>query len=237
MLLPDAHKYSRGIVAICAGSEKYPGAALLAVGGARRGGSGYVQFISQSTRIVDLVVSKFPDVVPIKSSHEIKADALLIGSGGATLSNPPTDIPLVLDGAAIALAKKTRNPITVITPHEGEIGYLGVARDTRLETAVSLAKQYKCFVVLKGPRTVIASPYGTHSLDRKGGPELATAGSGDILAGLITSMLASYKPSSEEVLDVLIKAVAMHSHAGRCAGKKVNPVVATDILDALAHVN
>jgi hydroxyethylthiazole kinase-like uncharacterized protein yjeF len=238
----DAHKYSRGVVAVCAGSEKYPGAAILATGGARRGGVGYVQFLSSSTRLQDLVVSSFPDVVPISNVRDLKADALLLGSGEAKIKNftteIPRDIPLVLDGGSIALAKKFRNEITVVTPHEGEVHYLGTPRKTREETSVSLAKQYKCIVVLKGRQTVVATPTGMIHIDRVGGPELSTAGSGDILAGLIASMLASWKAVDERsAFEAVVKAVAFHSEAGRYARKRKNPVVATDILEALPHIN
>ncbi len=239
---PDAHKYSRGVVAVCAGSEKYPGAAILATGGARRGGVGYVQFLSSSKRLQDLVVSSYPDVVPISIARDLKADALLLGSGEAKIKNLsgeiPRDIPLVLDGTSIALAKKVRNEITVVTPHEGEIHYLGTPRKTREETALSLAKQNKCIVVLKGPRTVVATPGGMIHVDRVGGPELSTAGSGDILAGLIASMIASWKAVDERsAFETVVKAVTFHSEAGRYARKRKNPVVATDILEALPSIN
>lgn len=60
----ESNKYSRGVVAVAAGSSKYPGAALLAVGGARLGNAGYVKFLSTASSLREIVVSKFPDVVP-----------------------------------------------------------------------------------------------------------------------------------------------------------------------------
>ncbi len=231
----SAHKYSRGVVAISAGSKKYPGAALLTTGAARRGGAGYIQFISADERLIDLVISQFPDVVPIGNLEELKASTLLVGSGEPQKIKIPGDVALVLDGSSIALAQQVKNQITVITPHEGEVKYLGVLRENRSETALSLAKQNNCIVVLKGPGTVVASPDGRLYIDRKGGAELASAGSGDILAGLIASMLASWKPSDrDEAFEVVCKAVTFHSMAGKLARKRANPVVATDILNALS---
>ena len=234
----DAHKYSRGVVAICAGSKKYPGAALLAVGGARRGGAGYVQFISSDEALTSLVITQYPDVVPIVGAKELKAEVLLIGSGEPKPIAIPGNVSLVLDGSSISLAKKRKNPITVLTPHEGEVKYLGVLRENRIETARSLAKQNGCIVVLKGPQTVIAEPNGRFILDKRGGKELATAGSGDILAGLIASMIASWKAVDERsAFETVVKAVTFHSEAGRYARKRKNPVVATDILEALPSIN
>ena len=210
----------------------------MAVGGARRGGAGYLQFFSPSQRVQDLVLSSYPDVVCIKSSKEIKGDAVLVGSGDSAIPVLPLTAPVVLDGKAIEIAKKLKNSIKVITPHEGEVKYLGTFRESREKTALSLAKQNQCIVVLKGPSTVVATPLGSLWIDSEGGPELATAGSGDVLAGLIVSMLASWKPKNvEEAFEVVKKSVQFHSAAGKSAAKKSNPVVATDIVEALQHIN
>ena len=73
------HKYSRGVVAIVAGSKRFPGAALLTVGGARRGGAGYVKFLDSTSITTELVIAQFPDVVPIKSITNEKIDSLVVG--------------------------------------------------------------------------------------------------------------------------------------------------------------
>jgi len=100
-LSPVDNKYTRGVVAVCAGSKKYPGAAILAVGGARRGNAGYVKFLSSNSALISLVISEFPDVVPISSLTKERVDSLVVGPGASTLASIP-DLPLVLDGAAIA---------------------------------------------------------------------------------------------------------------------------------------
>jgi len=124
------HKYSRGVVAIVAGSKRFPGAALLTVGGARRGGVGYVKFLDSTSITTELVITQFPDVVPIKLITNEKIDALVVGPGATTIRSLPEKIPVVLDNGALSLAGKTmasRDPeqIIVMTPHEGELGELG----------------------------------------------------------------------------------------------------------------
>jgi NAD(P)H-hydrate repair Nnr-like enzyme with NAD(P)H-hydrate dehydratase domain len=91
-------------------------------------------------------------------------------------------------------------------------------------------------VVLKGKRTVVAAPDRKPIIDDLGGPELATAGSGDILAGLIGAFLASRKPVDLDAAQkVVANAVKLHSKAGKHAKKSRSAVVATDILESLAH--
>ncbi len=109
-LLSTDNKYSRGIVVVCAGSKKYPGAALLSVGGARAGNAGYIKFFSKSRELSLLVVSKYPDVVPISELKGQRVDALLVGPGESSLPHIPQG-PLVLDRAAISnvTKKQTRS--------------------------------------------------------------------------------------------------------------------------------
>ena len=230
------NKYSRGVVAIVAGSPRFPGAAILAVGGARRGNAGYVKFASANQKIRDLVVQRFPDVVPIPNLKNERIDALVVGPGSARISQLPKALPVILDSSAITLAKRPRAGVTVITPHEGELKYLGleVGAD-RLETAIKLAKQFEVFVVLKGHKTVIASPDGRTYLDKYGGPELATAGSGDVLAGLIGSFLVSVKDGADP-FKLVCDAVELHSRAGNYAAKKFTSVTAVEIMESLANV-
>jgi hydroxyethylthiazole kinase-like uncharacterized protein yjeF len=238
----DAHKYSHGTVAVIAGSDQYPGAAVLTVGGARRGGAGYIQYLDLNERPTDLVLQTYPDVIK-RGLKNLEADAWVIGSGAPELPRRftmPSSSYLVLDAASILLVRDTRSVFTVITPHEGEFKALGYAV-TRSEDRVMLAKQaaqdLNVYVLLKGPRTVIASPIGKVVEVRAGGPELATAGTGDVLAGFLASMLASWKPSSEnEMLEVLEKAVRAHGLAGKRAEKNYPPMTALDLLNELPKV-
>ena len=259
------HKYSRGVVAVIAGSKRFPGASLLTVGGARRGGAGYVKFMNSHQSITDLVISSYPDVAPISSISEGKMDALVVGPGSTTIRKIPQSIPVVLDSGALALAKtRTRgiadsNQIIVVTPHEGELALLGfslnhrsdspkVRERNRMEVAQRIADELHVICVLKGHRTIIAAPqssiqspsnkkqFKSHYIDLVGGSELATAGSGDVLAGLIGAFLASWLPKNlEEALNVVAGAVNLHSRAGKEAANTHATVVATDILESLAY--
>lgn len=243
-LLPSDNKYSRGVVAVCAGSKKYPGAALLAVGGARTGSAGYVKFLSASRELSLLVVGKYPDVVPMTTLDDERFDSLLIGPGASSLKKIPM-VPLVLDSAAIASVTKKgfRNSqrTTVITPHEGELRYLGgryknvLEVSNRIDMAKEIAREFRVIVVLKGRGTVIAAPDGRSFIDELGGPELATAGSGDLLAGLIASLLVRIK-DGDDAFDLVCAAVDLHSKAGRYAAKQFTSVTALEILEALHHV-
>jgi hydroxyethylthiazole kinase-like uncharacterized protein yjeF len=264
------HKYSRGVVAIIAGSKKYPGAGVLTVGGARRGGVGYVKFINKNSDATNLVLGNFPDVVPIDDLHNERVDALVVGPGATTIKSMPMKIPVVLDSGALALARSTkalRDPqqIVVVTPHEGELKSLGFSlaqdkesdisahdkvssvsarnkksafalKEARITTAQRVSDELNVITVLKGHRTVIAAPHCTPIIDTLGGPELAVAGSGDILAGLIGAFLASWKPVNfQEAQNTVAAAVHLHSQAGKHAARSHSVVVATDILESLAH--
>ena len=241
---PLAHKYSRGVVTVVAGSDKYPGAAVLTVGGARRGGAGYVTFLDIDPRATELVLQRFPDVVPLSSLDEKRCDALVIGPGGARIDSIPHGIPVVLDSGALTSARIKREGITVVTPHEGEIAELGFElvhesndRDTnRIATAELISQELNVITVLKGHHTVIAAPGCATYVDRSGGPELATAGSGDLLAGLVGALLASWKPHSiEDGFDVVKKGIALHSRAGAMAAKRYTSVTALEIMESLAE--
>ena len=228
------HKYSRGVVGIVAGSAKFPGAAVLTVGGARHGGSGYVKFLDTNPFVTSLVLQRFPDVVPISRIDGERIDALVVGPGGAELDAIPDSIPVVLDSGALTRAKIKRNGVTVITPHEGELEVLGYSLGDRKETAEKISRELNLIVVLKGNGTLIAAPDCETFVDEIGGPELATAGAGDILAGLIGSMMASWKPTSlKQSHQVVARAVELHSRAGALAAKRFTSVTALEVMESL----
>jgi hydroxyethylthiazole kinase-like uncharacterized protein yjeF len=234
---PDAHKYTRGVVGVVAGSKKYPGAAVLCVGGARRGGAGYVKYFAQHDFPTHLVLEAFPDVVPITAIEDEAADAWVLGSGSPDLTKFPVGKILVLDGSSMTLANTAHEGLTIITPHEGEAAALGFPVTGRVKTALEMANRLNVIVVLKGPGTVIATPDGFSHIEKTGGRELSTAGTGDLLSGLMGSMMASWRPTSfEAAAKIAIKAVIAHGLAGKIAAQKSRPVVATDVLAALPKV-
>jgi len=240
-LSKDAHKSSHGTVAVVAGSPEYPGAAVLCVGGARRGGSGYINFVTADDFTRSLVLNAFPDTVTHRAERDVTADAWVIGSGSPELGRKfsiNSTTYAVLDSGAMAMAKEINAKFVVITPHEGEARKLGFpikeSAEGRRAGALEMAKALNCVVVLKGNGTVVASPDGLVAVDELAGPELATAGTGDILAGLIGSMLAAWQPKDlKDVVVVVFKAISAHALAGRAAAAELNPITATDVLDYL----
>jgi hydroxyethylthiazole kinase-like uncharacterized protein yjeF len=130
---------------------------------------------------------------------------------------------------------------TVVTPHEGEFARLCTTQISlgRIDAAKALATQLKTIVVLKGPGTIVAGPKGAVFVDLGGTPALATAGSGDVLAGLIGALLSGATARSDqalsqaEVAEVAAAAVWLHSQAGRVASSTGFPVTATQIVAAL----
>ena len=239
-----SHKYSRGVAMVNAGSSKYPGAGVLAVGGARASGNGMVQFAGEQSSIV---VETYPDV--IASDDVTRANSIVVGCGESgnvekLAEYLATDLPIVIDAYALtflsntdiqnALAKRyQRGAVTVLTPHEGEAARISFDQDNRIAWARDIARNLSSFVVLKGAGTVIASPSGAYAIDRFGTSALATAGSGDVLAGLIAGTLAKVF-ALEDALRSIACAVALHGLAGRRVG---NGCTATTLIEALVEVH
>jgi len=248
-IAPTSHKYSRGRVGIIAGSDKYPGAAVLCVGGARRGGAGYIKFFdtysfdsnlfsNTPSRATNLVLQRYPDVVALRKFSSTDCDAIVVGSGSPKIRSIPFAPFTVLDSSAMKRASKiSKNSIIIMTPHEGEARELGFDTSDREECARKMAQEFSAYVVLKGAKTIIAARSGLLHVDKNGSSDLSTAGTGDILAGLIGSMLASWQPDSDEqIIEVIAYAVKAHGLAGKLAATQGLPVVATDILDALPKI-
>jgi NAD(P)H-hydrate epimerase len=110
---------------------------------------------------------------------------------------------------------------------------MGFAQSNRIAQASNIAQSLNSFVVLKGSGTVIASPTGAYAIDRFGTSALATAGSGDVLAGLLAGTLAQ-PLSLDDPLKQIACAVALHGLAGRRAG---NGCTATSLVEALVEVH
>jgi len=246
------HKYSRGVVEIIAGSAEYPGAALLAVDGARSAGAGMVRYLERPGIDTTALVTAFPDVV-ISSSPDARIRARVIGPGfhgseeqrGLLITACASEAPLVIDAGALTLlagdveirdlvtARGAVGGITVLTPHDGEFGrFMPVGRDRR-EAALTLAAELNAIIVLKGAGTVIADPAGAVFIDAEGTADLATAGSGDVLAGLMGGLLASANVDADTAPAVVAAAVLIHGRAGRIAGEALSTLTAADIADCV----
>ena len=258
----DAYKYRRGVVGVSAGSGAYPGAALLASGSARRANVGMPRFLDRSDGVSATVVTQFPDIVVdgTAPSAQSRIDAWACGPGfpgdqdddvtvSAVLVSP---VPVILDAGALSVVARSgevRDAIlkrsgsgrpTVLTPHEGEFERIWpglLASSTgRLEAATKAAQDVAAIVVLKGPGTVVAAPDGSAFVDTEGTSDLGTAGSGDVLTGLVAGLLAGAWADGRRAMDDALEAVAsavwLHGRAGRIAAHG-GPVVATDLIDAL----
>ncbi|MDO4182852.1 MAG: NAD(P)H-hydrate dehydratase [Coriobacteriia bacterium] len=269
---PHAHanKYSRGKVALVAGSAAYPGAACLAASAALRSGAGYAQVVCapQSVPVVQAfrpsVVASAWDALDAESAVA-KAQAVCLGPGLdvaddmsvavalVTLNSwAAPDVPALIDGGALGVVatpdgrRALRNRVaqgapTVLTPHGGEAARLakplGLALPTGPEDepaqarlAQELARYYGSVVVLKGPITFISNGEAVFRMGL-GTPALAKAGTGDVLAGMISACLAQ----GLESLDAALLGAVWHALAGTAAAQRLTDVCvcAEDVIDSI----
>ncbi len=239
--VPDVHKFRAGTVLVVAGSPRYPGAAALAARGALRAGAGYVACTGavEDAEIVHLEWDATPAGGRALRTGDVagRAQALLIGPGldvddatlAALLEGSP--VPTVLDGGALrsALAPQLRaHGRVLLTPHAGEAGRwldrpaASVAADP-LGAAAELADRSGAVVVLKGAGTVVAAPDGTLHVVPGGPAALATAGAGDVLAGVLAALCAAAEADAPGMLDgrrvaeLAAAGALMHAEAARQA--------------------
>ncbi|MEU8930628.1 NAD(P)H-hydrate dehydratase [Streptomyces sp. NPDC048409] len=240
----ESDKYRRGVVGIAAGSARYPGAAVLAVAGALRGGAGAVRYAGPAG---DEVLARFPETLvsdggPRKAG---RVQAWVAGPGvgddaDAVAEVLEADVPVLVDADGLRLADRDavrgRTAPTLMTPHAGEAAaLLGVRREeveaARLAAVRELAASYRATVLLKGATTLVAAPeVGSVAVrvNATGTPWLATAGSGDVLSGLAGSLLAS----GLDGRDAGSVAAYLHGLAGRFAAEGA-PTVAHAVADEL----
>lgn len=239
----ETDKYRRGVVGIAAGSARCPGAAVLAVAGALRGGAGAVRYVGPAG---DAVIARFPETLvsergPKKAG---RVQAWVVGPGAgddaATVAEVlATDVPVLLDADGLRLADpdavRGRTAPTLMTPHAGEAAaLLGVAREevegARLASVRELAARYAATVLLKGSTTLVADAGGAGPVrvNPTGTSWLATAGSGDVLSGLAGSLLAAGLPA----LDAASAAAYLHGLSARFAADGA-PVGAHDVAEGI----
>ncbi len=238
----ESDKYRRGVVGIAAGSARYPGAAVLAVSGALRGGAGAVRYVGPAGQAV---IARFPEtLVSDRGPREAgRVQAWVVGPGAgedaATVAEVlAADVPVLVDADGLRLADRAavraRTAPTLMTPHAGEAAaLLGVAREevesARLSAVRELAAAYRATVLLKGSTTLVAGPDGGPvRVNPTGTPYLATAGSGDVLSGLAGSLLAAGLSAA----DAGSAGAYLHGLAGRFASDGA-PAGAHDVAEAL----
>ena len=214
----EGHKYSRGHALVASGPMDATGAARMAARGALRAGAGLVTVASpraalavnaaQLTAVMVREADGPQGIAALLSDKRV--NAFLIGPGhgvgeptrAAVLAALQAGPAIVLDADALTSfaedketlfnAIRARNAPVVMTPHEGEFARLfgDIAGDSKVGKARAAAAQAGAIVVLKGADTVIAAPDGQAAIDANGTPWLATAGSGDVLGGMVLGLLA-----------------------------------------------
>ncbi|MFH9196924.1 NAD(P)H-hydrate dehydratase [Streptomyces anulatus] len=242
---PESDKYRRGVVGVVAGSERYPGAAVLAVAGALRGGAGAVRYVGPGA---DAVIARFPEALVHAGppSEAGRVQAWVVGPGlgdgrsaeAAVADVLAADVPVLVDADGLRLLDaetvRTRTAPTVLTPHAGEAAaLLGTAREEveagRLTAVRELAARYRATVLLKGSTTLIAEARDTPvRVNPTGTSWLATAGSGDVLSGLTGSLLAAGLAPR----DAASVGAYLHGLAAR-HGSDGAPVSAQDVADGI----
>jgi hydroxyethylthiazole kinase-like uncharacterized protein yjeF len=240
----DGHKYARGHAVVVSGGVSSTGAARLAARGALRAGAGLVTIASPREALaVNAAASLAVMVRPVDGADELtsflddpRRNVVLLGPGGG-VGQPMRDLVLaalkgeravVLDAdaltsfadelQALCAAIRTRGKATLMTPHEGEFSRLfktlGDEAPSKLERARRAAQTTGAVVLLKGPDTVVAAPDGRAAIADNAPPWLASAGSGDVLAGIAAGCLAQGMPGFEAAA----AAVWLHGEAGSAAG-------------------
>lgn len=243
---PWAHKGNFGKILMLCGSRGYTGAAVLAAMGALRSGAGLVYmgvpesiYAIEAVKLTEPIVFPLPDEDGKLSVNAVqvilgllpKMDAVLIGPGlgqsKGTLAVLKAVLreftrPVVVDADGINLLSqhkyllRGRTAPTVLTPHDGEfIRLAGSLGTDRLDSAAAMARELGCIVVLKGHETLITDGAVCYR-NRTGNPGMAVGGSGDVLAGILVSLLGQgIKP-----MEAAAAAVWLHGAAGdRCAQK------------------
>lgn len=256
----DSHKGTYGRVGMLSGSKGMAGAAVLNLNAALRSGSGLVKgFIPES--IYNVVESMSIEAIThtydeenfpfgeLESELIDFADVIASGSGCSNFKNykkvlyyllDTSSKPLVIDAEGINVLEldrlKNHRQAVVLTPHYGEMARLAgrdisYIRENILSRARSFSKEYDAYLVLKGPRTVISCPDGSAFINTTGNPGMATAGSGDVLTGIIASFIGQ----KIEIPNALAAAVFVHGMAGDIAAEHLGEysLTAGDIIKYL----
>ena len=244
---PADDKYTQGVTGVLAGSASYPGAAILCAGAAVAATSGMVRYAGSAA---SEVVSHWPEVVAAATAAAAgRVQAWVVGPGlgtdeagaAALWFALDTELPVIVDADALTIVSAHpdlvvgRSAPTVLTPHAGEFARLAghPPGADRIAATRRLAAQFGATVLLKGNVTVVAEPSGEVYLNPAGQAWAATAGSGDVLSGIIGALLAAGLPPVEAA------AMAAFVHARAAAlsaaapGPRAAPTSASEILGHL----
>ena len=251
---PTAHKGRFGHVLLIGGDHGFGGAILLSSESALRSGAGMVSLATRAEH-VPAALSRVPEVMVLgtSSANQLmglleKVSTLVVGPGlgqagwGRALLSAAANAPLpqVWDADALNLLASGAVSLPrdcVITPHPGEAArLLGIStaevQADRPAAALALSKKHTAVVVLKGAGSLVAHPDGRLALCHQGHPAMATAGLGDVLAGLIGALLAQ----GMESFDAACLGVWLHANAGQQQGKFGRGLAASDLIPAIRQL-
>jgi ADP-dependent NAD(P)H-hydrate dehydratase / NAD(P)H-hydrate epimerase len=247
----QTHKHQRGSVGVASGGPLRTGAARLAARGALRAGAGLVTVLSppnaalvNAAHLTAIMLETFADEADL-AARAAAFDAFVLGPAfglgestqRAVFTVVGTRKPLVLDADALTAFKDQPERLfahlhdqCLLTPHEGEFGRLfpdlTADTDTKLERARKASARAGCPILLKGPDTVIAAPDGRAAVNTNAPPFLATAGAGDVLAGIAAGLAAQ----GMEMWSAGCAAVWLHAEAANVFGPGL---IAEDLCEAL----
>ena len=249
----DANKYSKGYAVVFAGSYLMAGAAILAGKSALKSGAGIVRMVVPES-IYPICAVSFPEAVYSLMENEVdisKCGAVLFGCGVGQSQTAESILlkllnecekPLLIDADGINLLSKhidilkNKKCPVVLTPHVGEMSRLtGFTAEyinaNRTKVAADFAEKYGVTLLLKGKDTVVASPEGEFYINPTGSQALATAGSGDVLSGIITAFIAQ----GSEPFKAAVMGAFIHGLSGEKAEKVLTNrcVTASDIIEYL----
>jgi NAD(P)H-hydrate epimerase len=259
---PDSHKYNFGHVLVIAGSNTMPGAGALCCLGALRSGSGLVTYAVRDNFLGQACAVSKPEIMffVYKTSRDIldfiksrKVASIVIGPGLKDDSSilcrfikkiiSAVNIPVILDASGLACFNgtmgelKTANAKLIITPHSGEFSKLlniqsAVIENDREKIVSDFAESNSLVCVLKGSNTFISCGKKKYN-NRTGTPAMATAGSGDVLSGIISSFVNV----TDDVFEATTFAVFIHGLAGEITEKDkgMTGVIASDIAENVCY--
>jgi hydroxyethylthiazole kinase-like uncharacterized protein yjeF len=230
---PHDDKYTQGVTGIMAGSSTYPGAAVLCTGAAVAATSGMVRYAGSAH---SQVLAVWPEVIATPTPASAgRVQAWVAGPGlgtddvgaSALWFALDTDLPVLVDADGLTILAAhpelvaNRNAPTVLTPHAGEFARLAGSPpgDDRIGACRKLADALGATVLLKGNVTVVADPGGPVYLNPAGQSWAATAGSGDVLSGMIGALLASGLPAAEAAA----AGAFVHAHAAALSAADPGP--------------
>ncbi|MCO7220448.1 NAD(P)H-hydrate dehydratase [Klenkia sp. PcliD-1-E] len=241
--LPDPgagdDKYSQGVVGVHAGSATYPGAGVLCTGAALRTRPGLVRYAGTAA---DAVRAAWPEAIVTdgRPAEAGRVQAWVVGPGGGTDDEARrtltevlgSDLPVLVDADGLTLLAddldlvRGRTAPTVLTPHDREFTRLGFDLGAdRVGATRAAAADLGAVVLLKGDATVVADAEGAVFVNGTGTPWLATAGTGDVLSGVVGALLATGLPAVEAAA----AGAHLHGRAGQLAAAS-GPLIASDVV-------